>query len=158
MSDDALSRRFNSLANAAQRLNAESDALKAQICDFEEKVRSLRLGLEVWLEEPMNENDPPIPVEYKGMDMPGRLEKFVGFAKGPKSWELRIRYTKSVIDPETEGWAIADATETRLLDAPRGDRIAAVALFPRLLSELTDAAEAAISAINRAKKRGKEGR
>ncbi len=156
MSHDVLSRRFSTLENAAQKLNSESDSLKKYISDFEEKLRSLRLGLEVWLEEPLNEDDPAVPVEYRGMDMAGRLEKSLGFAKGPKNWELRIRYTKLVIDPETESWVVAEAKEMRLLDAPRGDRIAAAAVFPRLLDELTGAAEAAVSAIGRARKRARD--
>lgn len=159
MTEVEISRLLAELAQTAQTLNRESDSINALIERFEETLRKLNVGLEVWVTDPSlrrehwtEENDEGEVVER------GTREDELGFAKYPDEWRLVIRTAAYREHPDGR-WELVNTGHYTpllkympLLQASRDIRIKALALFPALLKELKREADAALRAIEDAKK------
>ncbi len=159
MSESDLSRQFSDLRDVAARLNAQSDSITKTIEQFQETLRQLNIGLEVWIRLQSEESvyTPPIGVK---IPMPASIETSVGYARGEDGWALyvkRITYRSKTIDhPLIDARPRVEAVRVnkwiKLVDASRSVRIAALDAFPKLLAALKTSAESAVQAIENAKK------
>ncbi len=157
MSESDLSRQFSDLREVAARLNEQSDSITKTIEQFQETLRQLNLGLEVWIRLQSEESvyTPPIGVK---IPIPVFTETSVGHARGEDGWALyvkRITYRSKTFDnplisPRVE--AVKVNKWIKLVDASRSVRIAALDAFPKLLDALKTSAESAVQAIENAKK------
>lgn len=84
--------------------------------------------------------------------MPGSKDVLVGFAKGEKNWESRLRYVERRRPGDDQEETVRVTDEVRLLDAPRTDRIAAFQAFSALIEGMKQKAEEKIREIQAAKK------
>jgi hypothetical protein len=128
-----MSNLFTRLEELSTQLNASSDALSESIKRVEAKLASLRLGVSVWLEE-------PIDTSFYCDD---RLETILGYTKVDGKWCLALRdnANDAIGNPE-------DSTVTQpLQQASREYRIKALQHIPELIKALEAAAEAELKAV-----------
>jgi hypothetical protein len=163
MSDSDLSSQFAALSDVAKRLNAKSDTVNQLIEQFQDKLRGLNVGLEVWAPlrtEPGSE-DVPGP-SLRSSRQPARamtvtVEISLGHARGDDGWGLYVkRITYKPQMPNMFHPASAEVVSVskwiKLVDASRATRAEALAAFPKLLEALRTAAESAVQTIENAKK------
>jgi len=157
MTEVEVTRLLSELAETAETLNRESDSINDVIERFEDKVRALNVGIEVWVQDPDLASS--LDEEQIGEDAGGNplMEKIwyrtqLGFGRAFDTWGLVVRrvcYTwdagRWVLTRETHG-------PSPLRDVSRQLRIAALAAFPALLKNLQREAAAAVEAIQNAKK------
>jgi hypothetical protein len=124
---------FTRLEELSTQLNASSDALSESIKRLEAKLASLRLGISVWLEEPID--------TYLYQD--DRISTFLGYTRVNGKWCLALRDDSNEIigDPELE------APVQPLLQASRENRIKALQLMPAMIVSLETAAEAELKTV-----------
>lgn len=117
---------FSRLEELSSQLNASSDALSESIKRVEAKLASLRLGVSVWLEQPID--------TYVYED--DVFKTFFGYTKVNGTWCLAIKDNSNeiILDPECN-------TERPLQQASREDRIKALQHIPELIKALEAAAE-----------------
>lgn len=133
-----VSRLFAHLQQLSDTLNRESDSLTAEITEFEGRLIQLKLGITLWYHE---------PVKQQTFEEDGEQHQtvtYLVFAKGSGGWGLYLRSCKVGVIPEEPHDFFG---ETRLRDAPRGDRVTAVKLFPGLLEAMVDAARGRVQLI-----------
>jgi hypothetical protein len=116
------------LAPLAQALNAETNDLNGLIQTFNEKLRALNFGVEVWCKG------------SDGVDF--------GYARlgDPSEWQLAARFADTDF--------VSGKKETRyapLLKKNRNERIEGLELLPEILRALKKDAEQKVSAIKKAK-------
>jgi hypothetical protein len=128
-----MSNYFTRLEELSTQLNASSDALSESIKRLEAKLASLRLGISVWLEEPID------TYLYQG----DRISTFLGYTRVNGKWCLALRDDSNEIigDPELE------APLQPLLQASRENRIKALQLMPAMIVSLETAAEAELKTV-----------
>jgi hypothetical protein len=158
-----LTRLLSNLSTTADALNKETESINALISEVERTIRGMNLGVEAWAEPVRSE---PAEFEESGWDstrnggkggqvitkVPGYRDMLVGFAKGEKEWELRVRYVNRKRRSENQEEQTSIVKEIRLLDAPRFDRIEAFAAFPALIETMRQKAEETIRAIQAGKR------
>ena len=165
MPADALRTKFDmadlsDLEPLAKRLNAASDELNQALQTIQDKLNALGVGVEVWLDKPINESawreildrdgEPTQCREYDAEEL--------GYGRIGDGWALLIRRRRFVEEPNQFGvLELApyddDPRETKpLLRAARAARIKAVALIPDLIAKLQREALEAIESVERAKR------
>lgn len=158
MTEVDFSRLLSELSKTADALNRESDAVTKLIERFEDKLRKLNIGLEVWLDRSSIRSD---SIQESDLGPDASLEIKLGFSRQfGTDWHLVVREEiwDLVYDTETpefeREWKLVrfNGRPKRLLDASRMDRIGALEKFPELLEAMGDAASDALEAIERAKK------
>jgi hypothetical protein len=131
-----VNRLFATLQDLSDALNRESDSLTAEINEFESRLTQLKLGISLWYHEPVRQQ-----VSQTDDDEQRQTATYLVFAKGKGGWGLYLRSCLVGQDPENF------FEETRLRDAVREDRVAAVKLFPGFLEGMAEAARARIELV-----------
>jgi hypothetical protein len=146
MTEVQLSRLLSDLSETAAVLNRESDTINSIIERFENALRKLNIGLEVWLSSKTLESNSRV-VSGPDEQRIELVEAQLGFAKLRGEWCLGIRQVE---------YQVVEAMEVQsyqlLRDASREMRIASLRLFPDLLKAIKEQAEEALKTINDAKK------
>ena len=124
---------FTRLEELSIQLNESSDALSESIKRLEARLASLRLGVSVWLEEPIE--------TYMYQD--DCFKVFFGYAKVNGTWCLALHDDSNDVigDPED------DARLQPLQQASRENRIRALRHIPELIKALEVAAEAELKTV-----------
>jgi hypothetical protein len=149
---DEFSRLLSEVAKSADMLNRESDSVNELIERFQATLRSLNVGLEVWL--PIIEKEQLPRTSGSGTQV---LRTYLGVARLNGAWTLAVKATtgQKRWDEEEQEAVEEDLYETPpspLLSASREVRIRALGEFPVLLNNLKREADAAIMTIQSAKK------
>lgn len=131
-----VNRLFATLQDLSNTLNRESDSLTAEITEFESRLIQLKLGISLWYHEPVRQQ-----VSQTDDDEQRQTATYLVFAKGRGGWGLYLRSCVVGQDPESF------FEETRLRDAVREDRVAAVKLFPGFLEAMAGAARARVELV-----------
>ncbi|MBI3634598.1 MAG: hypothetical protein HY216_00085 [Candidatus Rokubacteria bacterium] len=132
-----VNRLFATLQDLSDTLNRESDSLTTEIIEFESRLIQLKLGILLWYHEPVRQHLP-----QTDDDEERQTATYLVFAKGNGGWGLYLRSWVVGQDPETTFF-----DETRLRDAVREDRVAAVKLFPGFLEAMAEAARARVELV-----------
>jgi len=141
----------------AKILNSESDSINDVIKAFEDKLREINLGLDVWLEDDPIESETLYEDDHRGERYEsGNRDTELGLTKLGEVWHLALRdavYKKEFDYNDNEcGLALKDVEATTpLLQCTRKFRIEAIKRFPKLAEAMNAAAENAIGAIAAAK-------
>ena len=124
---------FTRLEELSTQLNASSDALSESIKHLEAKLASLRLGVSVWVEEPIDTTS--FEVE--------RVNTFLGYTKVNGKWCLALRDNLNEIigNPEDEARILP------LQQASREIRVKALLYLPDLIKALEAAAEVELETV-----------
>jgi hypothetical protein len=118
----AMSNVFHRLEDLSAKLNATSDTITQALKDVEARLATLRLGIEVWLDTPLRED------EWEGETITTRL----GYAKANGSWHL---VTVDNFNLHENGNPGLDLPKP-LQQASRENRIEALKRLPELLEAL----------------------
>jgi len=158
MTDLEFSRLLSDLSESAKKLNQASDSVNDIIKRFQDTLRSMNVGLEVWPVDLRSES-------WVADDEAGYIDTELGFAKLKGEWVLatrRAKYVSLLVYDEVsdEYVPLKDSRErlistediTPLLEEDRSMRIAALSHFPAIAEALKDEATTAIEAIEEAKK------
>jgi hypothetical protein len=142
MTDVELSKLLTDLEKTAKALNEASARVNTILLSCENKIQSLNLGIEVWLD------DIAIDLSDKSdFEDPSTSSQIaaasLGFAKVQNIWCLatKISPDKSKVN-----------SPIPLLQAPRKVRMGAVELLPRLVRALSQRATMRLAAIQTAEK------
>jgi hypothetical protein len=130
-------RLFVHLEQLSDALNRESDALTAEITEFEDRLIRLKLGITLWYHQQVRQ----ATRERDGGDQ-DQTSTYLVFAKGIGGWGLYLRSCVVGDDPEKF------FAESRLRDAAREDRVAAVKLFPGVLAAMVEAARKHVDLVS----------
>lgn len=153
MAGTSLADAFGRLDGLAERLNSESNALNSTIELVESRLVALNVGLPVWLDHSLlNEEEPP------GADKWGRTQKSVrlrlGFAKINGAWRLatsRVHVESGYYEGGSDGYEDSYTDDVQPLSAAsREVRVLALEKLPDVVTALADRADLAIKAIDAA--------
>ncbi len=150
MTEVELSRLFSDLSETAATLNRESDTINSIIEHFEDALRKLNIGLEVWLDSDVLTADRHTLSSPVG-DTIELVEYQLGYAKLRGQWQLGIRQAVYQLDNGGFDQAMEVKSYQLLREASREMRIASLRLFPTLLQAIKKEAEKALQTINDAK-------
>lgn len=121
-----VNRLFAALQDLSDTLNRESDSLTVEITKFEARLVQLKPGVLLIYHKSVRQRVP-----QTDDDDQRQTATYLVFANGTGGWGLYLRSCALGEDPETLFFA-----ETRLRDAVREDRVAAVKLFPGFLEAM----------------------
>jgi hypothetical protein len=124
---DAMSDLFTPLEAISAKLNATSDAISETIKRVEAKLSALRLGVEVWLKEPISINS----LRDSRGELQEKVSTYLGYTKINGKWQLALGNDLGSIEGHPE-----DDQEVPLLQAPREDRVKAVLRVPELIKAI----------------------
>jgi hypothetical protein len=126
------------LADLSLRLNSESNSINTTITTLNAKLRSLNIGVEVWLNESLLK---PLPGD------PSQEENgpYLGYCLAEDQWQIAVRGS------HFSGMTGEAAANLPLTKASREIRIAALEQFPWLISRLKEEAQRILRAIQDAK-------
>jgi len=158
MSEFDLPSQFADLREVATKLNEQSDSITKIIEQFQETLRQLNLGLEVWI--PLHSEESVFtPAFGPKQPVSVTIETSLGYARGDDGWALyvkRIAYRSIAAGAPFGGTQRGEAVKInqwiKLLKTSRSVRIAALDAFPKLLEALKASAESAVQAIQNAKR------
>lgn len=150
---------FQKLTEVAKKLNDESDKINKLIERFQDKLNSLNVGLEVWLErDPLEEwreeDDEEVSNETWGERTPAEEEpkiykRLLGYTKSYDGWAVSVKTIAEYYDHKGRFQSIDVAnSEIELLKESREIRLESVTLFPQLLEEITARAEGLITQVS----------
>jgi Asp-tRNA(Asn)/Glu-tRNA(Gln) amidotransferase C subunit len=156
MTEVEFSRLLAELTSTAKVLNDKSDSINGVIKMFEQKLREISLGLEVWLTEPLT-SEARLREDQNGEDEEfGTEDEELGLTKIGTEWCLAVRTAYYKYEDDSYGHRetiLSNAdTPVRLLDCSRALRIEAIKKFPALVQAMNAEAQAAVKAIEAAKK------
>lgn len=149
---DPLQAAFSELEESAQRLNTASDRTNKILSAAQQRLIGTNIGLEVWLTKRPLDEDEKAGGSGQWATSHG-TRTVLGFSKIEGSWMLAVRdqtfehgfFEGDQSSPYFEIYSASDPSP--LLKAPRGHRIAALALLPSLIEELKLAADNAYNTI-----------
>jgi hypothetical protein len=156
MTDVEFSRLLTELATIAKTLNEKSDSVTSIIRRFQESLRAMNIGLEVW---PVTLRETPWSREWVNLDgdpqgMAGTTDVELGFTKYHDQWVLAVRtavYEEEDDQVAKHYWTFIRAENiTPLLETDRATRIEALEHFPAIAKALKDEADEAIKTIEAA--------
>lgn len=154
MTEVEFSRQLSELTTTAKALNEESNSLNAVIKQFEEKLRAINLGLEVWVsDDPLEKRDATEEDTKPYVSAEWRQE--LGFVKSEPAWCLAVREALYGYEyPDRSGHRRLSYANSpvRLLESSRKTRIEAIKRFPELVRVMNEEARGAVQAIEDAKK------
>jgi hypothetical protein len=156
---------ISELSRLSDKLNQKSDKLNSGICAVNEKLGRLRLGIQVWLENPPLElGEYYETTDFDGRPLGGRRRvKLLGYARVARKWQLAVKDaimkdTGEIVDDLEYPDPTNSLQEPRpippcpLLDASRQARSDAMALVPHLIALLKERAKSLLKAIEAAEK------
>ena len=156
MTQQEIARLFDELSVVADSVNADSDTVTQLICEFEERLNELRLGIEAWVKVSESVTMFTWQDDDGDRSLPGEKseELQLGFAQSYLTgvgWRLFVRRATFQKIGSGDWEAIKSEDSVPLLEASRVDRINALERFPALLSELKTKAEGLLSKVGVAK-------
>lgn len=151
MTEVELTRLLSDLRQTAKDLNRESNSINDIISRLEVTLREVNLGIDVWLTSSPVSTEHWIKEDDDGdTTVEGECEEQLGFVK-LDTWQLAVR-TATYRTNDGNYELLETSRATRLLDASRDTRIAALGKFPVLIKQMQAQAQAALKAIEDAKK------
>jgi hypothetical protein len=130
---------FARLEDLSAKLNLTSDSISQTLTRVESRLAKLRLGVEVWLDEPLS-RDPLRDKNGKAMET---VDTYLGYAKVNGTWHIARRNNEGDIlagNPDANRtWAIQQA--------PRDERVAALKRIPELIKAIEAKAEAQLHEV-----------
>jgi hypothetical protein len=133
---------FGELSDLSRQLNSASNTINTTIEGINKRLRSLNLGIETWLDEPLVK---PLP----GNPTHDAIGPYLGFCDVEEQWQLAVR--GSATGAYVTGWT-GDLPRTPLTKASREVRIAAIEQVPWLFSRLNDEARRVLKAVHEARR------
>jgi hypothetical protein len=149
---------LSDLSAVATQLNKQSDSINEILGAWEQKLRALNIGLDVWVTLSTEEasvtveDDSPAADPSATKDVHGSLDHQLGWDKYiDNTWRLLTRQVTYRLDllERQEIWRSEMPQPIR--SASRKVRIDALEALPRLLQQLKKDAEEAVGKIERAK-------
>ncbi len=135
------------LADLSLQLNSESNSINSTIVALNNKLRTLNIGLEVWLEDSLIQALP-------GDERRDGTGPYLGYCSVEEEWQLavRVRPTPGVWEPvgSAVGW-VGDLPRTPLTKASREVRLAALPQLPFLVTKIYQEAQRVLKAIQDAR-------
>lgn len=154
MTEVEFSRLLSDLSETAKKLNKESDSLNGTITGCEAMLAKLNIGLEVWLTSHALDSAAWVEENEQTEEEVdrGTADHELGWAEVHDGWHLvvrGVRYQRNVY-----GNLVFYQEDHRraLLDCSRRDRIEGLRQLPKLVEALNAEADAALKAIEGAKK------
>ena len=140
---------LNRLSALADTLNSKTDELNTILTELEERFESMKLGVTVWLDEPIDETQQTdsSTISYR-----------VGYTKIDSHWRIATkRIRKSYMyhdgDPECPYEDLETLSNpVPLTNSPRSVRVQGAALLDELIEELVQRVHTFIENIDSAKK------
>jgi len=129
------------LADLSLRLNSESNTINSTITTLNAKLRSLNIGVEVWLTDTMLRALPGDPRRDE-------IGPYLGYCSVEDQWQLAVRGEPN--GSYCSGWT-GDLPRTPLTKASREVRVAALEQLPALICRLKEEAQRVLRAIQDAK-------
>jgi hypothetical protein len=147
MTEVDFSRLLSKLSTTAKDLNEKSDSINDVIRAFEEKLRDINLGIEVWLDSTPLDSKATFALDDEGAE-DGSVVEELGFSKlVTGEWALAVR--RAFYDLRAS-FRSANVP-VRLIECSRRLRIEALKQFPTLVGQMTTEATEAIRAIDAAR-------
>ncbi len=143
---------FSKLAEIAKKLNLESDNVSEVIQEFEAKLNSLTVGIEVWMNPRgvVNEWTVKELSEEDGEFTVTRWVSLLGYTRLGKEWRVALK--TFLDDPENESWFVDNGDDpVPVLKATRSRRLKAITLFPDLLDAIVRESEKLLEEIEESK-------
>ena len=146
MSEGEFSELLNQLAASAEELKQEAESIDTVIDGVEARLRSLNLGIELWIEDqPLQANE----LSVSASNVAPLVEVQLGFgqlaALGREDWCLQLREAEYTPQPNAADGAGVGLSrilrQEKLSKCPREDRVAALGILPRLIQQLTSETE-----------------
>lgn len=135
------------LADVSLQLNSESNSINATIVALNNKLQTLNIGLEVWLDNPLIEALP-------GDERQDGVGPYLGYCSVEDQWQLavRARPKPGAWEPVGSGvgW-VGDLPRTPLTKASREVRLAALTQLPFLVTKIYQEAQRVLKAIQDAR-------
>ena len=143
------------LSEVSRKLNQKSDTLRTTIISLNEKLASLKLGVEAWLaNSPIERSDPYYDHERdEHASFPLHNETWLGYCRfeNELGWALAVKsVVLQLMNDRNQEHKIVEAQTKPLLDATRQVRLEAMRLVPELLDTVKKRAEDLLESIDRA--------
>lgn len=148
MPDTEFAQHLSALAETAKQLNAASDSITRSISTFQAQLRSMNIGLPVWVVLGTEAWMEEVGGEFHEGEhsQRGEIELELGFIKHGGDWILATR-RKYYTGRQNDRTFLKDADLTPLLQETRDRRIDALALFPILAKEMHELAVAKLAKV-----------
>lgn len=145
--------KFAELTELSRRLNKDSDEVTSLIEQFEKKLKSLSLGIEIWLSKNPLQTD----INQGDLRRSEHKETWLGYARLENKWALAVKDVR-VCDGQFDGdenmpyREVFDLGNARsLVEASRLLRLEAVPKLGRLLGALKAKTESLLAELEKAK-------
>jgi hypothetical protein len=132
---------MHELHDLSLQLNSASDTINTTITTLNAKLRSLNLGVEVWLIDTLLK---PLP----GDPRRDEIGPYLGYCSVEDQWQLAVRGEPN--GSYCSGWT-GDLPRTPLTKASREVRIAALEQLPALVCRIKEEAQRVLKAIQDAR-------
>jgi hypothetical protein len=147
---------IQNLAQLAEKLNQTSDLVTKQLEDFEAKLRSTKLGIQVWSTERLNESTQPCETiedsDFTYTVTETRRWDTIGWSRIGDRWRLIhkvVTKNRGWIDGLEREFQIERESEPQpLINAPRIVRFQAINLLPQLVAALEKEANRHLNAAS----------
>lgn len=142
---------FDDLAKISKTLNEESNQINSLLTEYERRLVSLNLGVEVWLG---GFNNPELFLEHNKYFEDGvRYERGwkLGYAEHGRQYKLMAKEFAGHFD-QNEIWVETEGAFRFLSAAPRKHRVKALELMEELLGALQHEAQRVLDTIDKSKK------
>jgi len=146
---------INELSDLSRKLNEKSDKTNSVITKINKKLSALNLGLEVWLEWDLeNDNYHKVYQGQIGLLPRQKSVTYVGYCNVETGWQLATKTGQLIEDYDKDSEEVfTELTEVNfkpLLKEARETRVKALPLVPRLLDRVKQQAESLIKSIDEA--------
>ena len=145
------------LSDLSRTLNQKSDTLNDVITSINDKLANLNLGVEAWLMDPIEGDDPYAHDEDDKGKFPKRDATLLGYCKFDDAWILATKRATLVTKYNSYSGEMDEEIESvhhvaPLLDSSRCIRAKAMRLIPDLLDVIKVKARALLNAIEEAER------
>jgi hypothetical protein len=146
---------INELSDLSRKLNEKSDKTNAVITKINKKLSALNLGLEVWLEWDLeDDNYHKVFQGQIGLLPRQKSVTYLGYCNVETGWQLATKTGCLIEDYDKDSEEVfTELTEVifkPLLKEARETRVKALPLVPRLLDRVKQQAESLIKSIDEA--------
>jgi hypothetical protein len=151
---------LSALSEVSRKLNEKSDKLNEVIISINEKLEKLNIGVEVFLAEPIEADDPYFLADDEDGKFPRRDAVLLGYSRFDDDWQLAIKKATLVKDYDNRGVeyerTLSVDRRVPLLNASRDIRANAMRLIPALLDLIKSEAEELLQSIEQAEAAAKK--
>ena len=151
---------LSALTDVSRKLNLKSDKLNEVINSINEKLEKLNIGVEAFLAEPIEADDPYYMPDDEEDKFPRRDAVLLGYCRFDDDWQLATKNVTLVKDVNRFGVeyerTLSVDRRAPLLNASRYIRANAMRLIPNLLDLIKREAEDLLQAIEQAEAAAKK--